>query len=862
LHLTRSLTLPRTAALFEIFRDLLEQDIRTKEHTLVQRALDARRISIAHYLTIIVSALLAFLVLLTTECMTRDLTDPVRTMLFVGGLSLAALLLLSGQIAASERPYLSAIAGTAARLTRYFSVLRAKDFLAHFYWWSIATLWTPFFFAAGVLLLRHAPWVTPGSAAFVAQKDVLTGLAGFTGALLGAQLTLFTFIFGNFIGRYSSSLARAVVTHRTVKSVVLFACVLFGSVVFSLLFGYPESFWVWPYVVAALSGLCLFLTVLIALAGIATEGAILYVGHHFAQRVRRDTKPPWGEPSGSGPKQMWAFLQMAGLDFRHPERLSGFSPPTRGSQRAGLALLGLSNAASRALQDGQPEPFRACVAGMVEIVRAWTQARELYKASDDPVFRFLNNHFAIVIRRAARAPDESLVREAVLGCGLLARLSLLIGRRPEFENGRPRSDTVPEPTPLWTGLLTEAFLQTHSLMRSTAASEALIQLKQTALGGLYIGFYGAATLSYAPEVEKLHRVCLASPDVYHLQLAAEALRDVAYVWWAAVVFPGGTRLDYEIEPTFSATLKRMAAAQIELNDMPSLLFNDAVTSLTVKLATDRVILQDLVGAILAQPRRHAWEEGASVSEIVSVVGLVTESASKAIKRRQPLAKNWGVALFEIGYLVLRGKGFGGREDARVVKALFGSWRELLGNFETQQHVPGWQHAMFGLLGYGFGVCKGRPSTALKSELERSVQACIRLAPRAEEASSWADEERMRYVQLAGAWSTWVGLDSVATDCADLVASVSAPSSGIGWSEARYGRLGYPTIMHADFFLPNLPNVRMHVTDEEGRHFESIQRQLISDEVLLPFAREIEEKRTRAGDKGPPENEGDNDSGDL
>jgi hypothetical protein len=830
--------------------------MRSTEQRFVEQALDARRVTIAHYLVLLLTTLIAFLVLLVTEWRVTILTGPVRRVSFASGLCFATLLLVSGHVIASEGACLGAMARTAVRLTRHFSGSRARDFLAPFYWWSIAILWLPFLCVGGTFLFRQSSWVPPGSAGFAAQKDVLAGLAGFTGALLGAQLTLLTFIFGNFIGRYSSFLARVVVTHRAVTSVVLFACFLFGSVAFSLLFGYPNTFAPWPPVVAVLSALCLFLTVRIALAGIATEGAILYVGHHSAKRVARETKPPASGVSDSKRGRTWAFLQLVGLDFRDPERFSGFSPPSRGSQRAARALLGLSNAGSRALQDSQPESFRACVAGMVDIVRAWTEARNLYKASDDPVLRFLNNHFATLIRRAAEASDESLVREAVLGCGLIARLSLLIGRRPEFEDGRPRSDMFPEPTPFWIGLLTESFLQTHLLTRSTAASEALTQMKLTAIGGLSIGFYGVATLDYVPEVEKLHRVCLAKPEVYQLSLAAEILRDVVYVWWVAIVFPGGTRLDYEIAPTFSAAIKGLAVAQIELNDFPSsLLQDDAVNSLTVKLAADRVILQDLVGAILAQPQRHTWELGASATEIVSVIRVIADCALKAIERRQPLAKFWGMALFESGYLTLRADRLGQQESARVVKALFTSWRRLLAGFEDTQHAYGWQHSMFGLLGYGFGIYKERSSPTMRDELDSSVRALVAVPSRGEGGASWADEERVRYVQLAGAWSAWVGLDGAATGCAELAASMPAPTWEAGLFEGRYGRFGYPTIMHADFFLPNLPNVRQHVSERDRAAFASIQEQVISDQVLIPFATAVEERRTGAEDTRPRETEG-------
>jgi len=696
---------------------------------------------------------------------------------------------------------------------------------------------------------------------FAAQKDVFGSLAGFTGALLGAQLTLFTFIFGNFIGRYSSVLARTVVTHRAVKSVIMFAFVLFASVGFFLLWGYPNTFSSWPSVVGVLSALCLLLSVGIALAGIATEGAILYVGQYFARRVERDTKPPWNVTPGRRWQGAWALLRTAGLDFRHPERLTGFSPPQRGARRAAGALVGLSNAASRALQDGQPESFRACVFGMVLIVRAWTEARKLYLASEDPVFRLLNDHLAIVIRRAAQAPDESLVRDAMLVCGLVAQLSLLIGPRPTFENGRPRSNTVPGVTPAWMGLLTEGFLQTHSLMRSTAASEALNQMKSTAIGAFQIGFYGVATLSYAPELEKLHRLCVIRPDEYHLHLAAEALRDLVGVWLSAIVAPGGMRLDYETEATFSATIKRMGAAQIDVEDAPSLSFNDAVTSLTSKIASDRPILQDLVAAILVQPRTHSWEEGASNKELVSVIGVVTELGSKAIERRQALAHNWAEALFEIGYLALRRETFKKSLLERLQVALFKAWRKLLGGFQRERNLYGWQHPMFGLLGYAMGVCKERPSVALRAELNRSIEAYLGLARACLGTGSGA-EETLAYLQLAGAWAAWVGEDDLAVACRDLVAGVPRSSWGFGSSSSRYGHLGFPTIMHADFFLPNLMNIRAHVSAQAGGQFAGIQERVMSDEVLLPFARAVAEARAGLGTEDTSSGADDGDRGDL
>jgi hypothetical protein len=69
-------------------------------------------------------------------------------------------------------------------------------------------------------------------------------------------------------------------------------------------------------------------------------------------------------------------------------------------------------------------------------------------------------------------------------------------------------------------------------------------------------------------------------------------------------------------------------------------------------------------------------------------------------------------------------------------------------------------------------------------------------------------------------------------------------------------------MHADFFLPNLMNIHAHVSAQEGEQFAGIQERVMSDEVLLPFARAVAEARAALGTEDTSSGADDGDRGDL
>ena len=44
---------------------------------------------------------------------------------------------------------------------------------------------------------------------------------------------------------------------------------------------------------------------------------------------------------------------------------------------------------------------------------------------------------------------------------------------------------------------------------------------------------------------------------------------------------------------------------------------------------------------------------------------------------------------------------------------------------------------------------------------------------------------------------------------------------------------------ADFFLPNLMNIRIHVNQEQWTEFQQVQAQVMAAEVLVPYANAIQ-----------------------
>ena len=62
------------------------------------------------------------------------------------------------------------------------------------------------------------------------------------------------------------------------------------------------------------------------------------------------------------------------------------------------------------------------------------------------------------------------------------------------------------------------------------------------------------------------------------------------------------------------------------------------------------------------------------------------------------------------------------------------------------------------------------------------------------------------------------------------------------SDGEFGIYGYPTIMHSDFFLPWLINIRVYITNDDWIKFNSWQDMLMDSKMLIDFYQIVERYR--------------------
>jgi hypothetical protein len=384
---------------------------------------------------------------------------------------LAFLILLTAEILRTNSSFLHGWARRLAVAHSRTHSRRATDPFVIQFWLSLIVLWLPLLFVFTWSAIG-SPQPLPAEVYKTMNRQIeqlLPILAG----MLAIQIALLVFVFENLVGRYSGQVSQALVRHRAISSVVAFtafSCVLLWIHLYS---DSLNRFSVTPALVGILSLFAFLLTASITVSAMANENAITFAGTCFARRVGRVLKPALpGSPS-----PIWRLASRCGFDFRSPERAFPFFPPQRSVAAVQKLFMAMLNAAHRSLHDGQQEVFNSCLAGIARIADSYIARRSSYLFSGDEVFGFLNNQFAALIRASAHNDNESLLTAVVRTAGVLGQLAFSIPLLAKKTEGPASAIPVGHPAaPHWFGLLREGFKAGHGLKRSTAASQALMEL--------------------------------------------------------------------------------------------------------------------------------------------------------------------------------------------------------------------------------------------------------------------------------------------------------------------------------------------------------------------------------------------------
>lgn len=766
--------------MIELFRQLLERDAALRGHQALGTLKAIHLRNITYYLLLTFALGTAFVLLMFGQAVSIRL--PHISDIVVGtSLALAAVLVLSVEFLRENDQFLW-------RATRRISSLRvafhrrfARDFLARPFWIAVGLIALPSLALLLLIVFSPLSWISPGTEGFQKGSESLRQITALAGALLAAQIALFNFMFGQLLGRYSSVVATSVIRHPVIKLLRWFSLILFGAAYGFSLYGYPSSVLEHSVLIVFAALACLFVTTIVANDALHIERAIQFAGQDFAGRVRRAIHPPIDLAKDN---ILWRAAMAIGLDWRNAERRVPLVVPARGASVAVNLLTSLVNAANKALQENQREAFLASLDAIGRVADSYSERRALYYGVDDQVFSYLNDQMAMLAGAAAKCPNEHLLTDAIRCIGYLGSLSTRIGRQPRTPE-RGEAGTVREnhqPSQLWIGLLTECFGKSYTLQRTTAASEAIIQLGRITTEALRVGYPGAVRFSYLPNVQQIHRSCLLSPDAYRLSLAGECLAQTLRLW--RIVLASETKIHgkVEISSDMIETIFGMAREQFKIEKLPSWTFKDVGVTLTSKLAQDQYHLQDIFVAILYQELKKQWEQRAVVDVLGKMIDLTANLATHAIKEEVANADNYSEALYEMAYFILRGlptqyqpmqserpmpEGFPREPEPTwqevLDRKLFDVWKQLFSVFHAADVHVGleWRHHFFGIVGLGMVIYKEQGREWLREILTDCVRSYLKLIREKRGATDHrlADDD-WDYLQLVGAWTVGFLKDEV------------------------------------------------------------------------------------------------------
>jgi hypothetical protein len=384
--------------------------------------------------------------------------------------------------------------------------------------------------------------------------------------------------------------------------------------------------------------------------GVNATAALKYAGVHIANKVRHHLKPP-ADPSN----KWWKFMASVGLDWRNPSRLVASVPPPKAIALLMGPMAGLLNAAQRAVTENQHENLVAALDAVHSVGREYANGRRQYMGSEDAVFEYVNNQLASLVKTASASANQSLVTTIVTYEAQIGSSALLIGEGPDFlrtkdEEAYARVTHVQYTK--WAWSLREAFEATHSLTRSTAASEAIGQLAGLSQAALRRGYSESGIDLFLDQLAAIHSTCLAKPDAYRLGLSAECFQAALRVWHTTTELTDEHAVASETR--FAEQLTEMATRHHAVQRMPALDLRDIANVITTKLFPNQPILQEIVAALLSGKTAHAWQARARVESVSRIISMLTELALDAVNKHCMFAPNYVEALYETSIIVFMG----------------------------------------------------------------------------------------------------------------------------------------------------------------------------------------------------------------
>lgn len=862
------------------YREHIESQFITDVAKLLPKMDYNRRSSIAHYALCLVATVIAFSLLFGAHVFAARHTD-IKHLVLTIGIVFSTLFVIVSQFLKRNATFINFLLRGQARISRH---IRTRTFFDPLFCQLCAILLLLclpllILLALTVTSWKGTPevWVPAGSELHTANVEAIKQFMSFTLAIASAQLALFTFMFSYLLGRYSSQIVKSLITHRAVLFAWASSIGALTLLWVYLSYGYPRSL---ENVLVPMFGFftifCLVITIFVCVSGIHPERAVLYAGARFGRTVRRRVRKSRLVLQGK-PSRFWGVLGWLGLDWRDPESLKLYQPPSKGLPWVNRYLTSLLNAANKAIEENQQELLSHSLMAILTVLKSYVDRRKTYYGSRDSVLAEANNQMAALLKAACNSPNEYMPTLVVRCIGNIGVLSLQIAEQPPMEESPSPFGPVAKRhalSLLWAGLLEEAFELTHSLQRTTAPYEAISQL--TMMGSLSHKkeYFDPMATTFFTNIQKMHGVAVEHVDAYHRELGRKCIEGVMSIL-ALSSRDTRTWSGSQFRPFDQCltALRAMAGGQFVMDALPDFNLNGCGSILTSKSSDTHIVLQDIFYATMVHSVSEDRQRHATLRDLDSIIALVTDLGKSAAMQGTIDKGIFINAFYEVAYLVLRHlpKSLAECDDEsesdvpfrlerpspqeELDAKIFTAWRDLFSVF-FDKHIIGWDWEQYicSILGIGFANIEGRESDVLQNQLLESVQHLRQRVVRAQNDRSRNVEHWWPYLQLIGAWTSGFSVEEAGLSgvIAEEVGRLKPFRSFMhGYSrDSRFEPYGYPTVFYRDFFLPRPSNLEPqgYITGEDKNQFIRWQASLMSSELLLAYHKEVEKTRAPLRDE--------------
>jgi len=853
--------------MFEHIKQKQEREAAKESQHAINSMKSNDYLAISHHISSLIIAIVAFCLIFSSVGLSS--TNSNETIIGYGLQVIAGILVLFHGFNKRKSSYLNKYVYLIVRIKSLFIRHWYADYLAKYFWASIAVLLS----VSGILLHAYitgqSGWTSPKSYQGESYSSSVTMIISTASGLLAAQIALFSFMMQQVLSKYSGVVAQTVASHRAIKLLALFPVV--GLLIPFLLHnvGAPTS--IENLVLPAIGGMLLlglFLTVMVAKSGLSESLAIRYFGVASSSKLFKAIPVPIKTISRFS-KNFWKILYYLGLDFRNKNLFQAIAIPINGANITIESLNASLGVANKAAIEGQHDVFVSSLVSIEIIMNAYAARRKLYCSSEDEVFIYLNYQFSALIESTAKIPNQYLISNLTSSIGKIANLTYCIGNIPaDMVEKHRHYNSNNFTTSQWMELLIQCFENTHMLTRSTAAHATLRQMSELALTSIVNKDSDAITLTYLPAIKKVFLLCVVKmSDPYHKELAGLCLTNLMSNLMNITSYRDSLRGTHE-DP-YEETLNQityLSKLYLAADKTGSMTLNDPLNIVLTKTATEKYCIQEVFFVIANKNLPNSYSYRVANSDMEKIVERLNEMATYAMNLNVYSSSYYLNALFEILYLVVRGlpekfseyDEIEGQERAmyrfseeaisteqRLIELICDKLNELITIFyRSKRSSIDWQHSVFSSLGILIIRFADKKEEFIKVKVIEVVTNYYFLINNDIEGSNRTHYDSEKYLQLVAAWMKYFNVDKVLTqNIEDLLTSIKRDSRGYGSLRDKYGLFGYPTLHHNDFYLYPIENIRhpQIMSEEYSHNFGDLGNRLINDKVLLPFAKGIRSK---------------------